>query len=150
MAPSKSIFEKVVHQLEIYMQDHCNDEDDVEHDNYGDSDNHVDLIEFPSDSSKLERFFWIVLSPLRFAMHFTVPDVRQLNEAGDPMTSKRVAFLATFMCLVWLIMGSYAMVASLEKLAELMNIPDAVVGVTVSAAGKFYFGNEHLMSFENA
>lgn len=30
---------------------------------------------------------------------------------------------------------SYAMVRSLEELADLMNIPDAVVGVTVSAAG---------------
>lgn len=30
---------------------------------------------------------------------------------------------------------SYAMVASLEALAELMDIPDAVVGFTVSAAG---------------
>ncbi|CAJ1945251.1 unnamed protein product [Cylindrotheca closterium] len=135
MAPSKSIFDKIVHQLEIYLHEHINDEDDEEHDNFGDADNHVDLIEFPMDGSKLEMFFWIVLSPLRFAMHFTVPDVRQLNEAGDPMTSIRVAFLATFMCLVWLVMGSYAMVASLEKLAELLDIPDAVVGVTVSAAG---------------
>mmetsp|Transcript_24068 Transcript_24068/g.58925 ORF Transcript_24068/g.58925 Transcript_24068/m.58925 type:complete len:251 (-) Transcript_24068:101-853(-) len=137
MAPSKTIFEKVVNQLEIYMEEHCNDEDvdDDEPLDHGDADNHVDLIEFPSEGSKLEMFFWIVLSPLRFAMHFTVPDVRQLNEAGDPKISVRVAFLATFMCLVWLIMGSYAMVASLENLAELLDIPDAVVGVTVSAAG---------------
>lgn len=138
MAPSKTIFEKSVKQLEIYMQAHSHEEDDDDDDfgDYGDADHHVDLIEFPSDGSKLEMFFWIVLSPLRFLMHFTMPDVRQLNEAGNPKASIRVAYLATFMCLVWLIVGSYAMVASLENLAELMDIPDAVVGVTVSAAGK--------------
>jgi Ca2+/H+ antiporter len=38
------------------------------------------------------------------------------------------------MCLLWLIAESYFMVACLEKLAEFMNIPDAVIGVTVSAA----------------
>jgi Ca2+/Na+ antiporter len=64
-----------------------------------------------------------------------VPDVRQLDRNGDPTASIGVAYFATFMCLLWLIAGSYFMVACLEKLAELMNIPDAVIGVTVSAAG---------------
>ncbi|MGK3742160.1 MAG: Ca2+/Na+ antiporter [Bacillariaceae sp.] len=45
------------------------------------------------------------------------------------------AYFSTTMCLVWLIIGSYAMVASLEALAGLMDIPDAVIGFTVSAAG---------------
>lgn len=39
------------------------------------------------------------------------------------------------MCLVWLVVGSLAMVSSLEQLADLMDVPPAVVGVTVSAAG---------------
>lgn len=149
MAPSKTIFEKVINQLEIYMQEHLNDEDDDEPDNHGDADNHLDLIEFPASASYLAMFFWLFLSPLRFAMHYTVPDVRQLNEAGDPTASVRIAFLSTFMCLVWLIVGSYAMVASLEKLAELMDIPDAVVGVTVSAAGKFFSGYDNLTRIDN-
>ena len=138
MAPSKTIFEKSITALQMYMEEHCNDEDDDQIDNHGDSHQHVSLIEFPSEGSKLEMFFWIFLSPLRFAMHLTVPDVRKMNEAGDPLASVRLAYLATFMCLVWLIIGSYAMVSSLENLAELMDIPDAVVGVTVSAAGKCY------------
>jgi len=135
MAPAKSIFDKVVHQLQVHMELHSGDEDVEEFNDHGDADHHVDLIEFPSKGSKLEMFFWLLLSPLRFAMHFTVPDVRQLNEHGDVKTSVRMAFTSTFMCLVWLIVGSYAMVASLERLADLMDIPDAVVGVTVSAAG---------------
>ena len=135
MAPSKTIFEKAVHQFQVYMQEHINDEDDDEFEKFGDADHHVDLIEFPSNGSMVEKFFWIFLSPLRIAMHYTLPDVRQLSESGDPMISVRMAYLSTFMCLVWLVVGSYAMVASLEKLADLLDIPDAVVGVTVSAAG---------------
>jgi Ca2+/Na+ antiporter len=142
MAPSKTIFDRAIQQLESYMHHHSNDEDastmDAEgpSENSGDADDHVDLIEFPSEGTNAEVFLWIFLSPLRFAMHYTVPDVRQLDEHGNPKTTIGAAFFATFMCLVWLILMSYVMVTSLEYLAELMSIPDAVVGVTVSAAGK--------------
>ena len=66
-----------------------------------------------------------------------MPDVRQLDRHGQPMGTIGYAFLSVISCLVWLIIGSYAMVASLEALADLMNVPDSLVGVTVSAAGKF-------------
>ena len=144
MAPSKGIFDKVVQELEEYMKLHttvCGDElkqldvagDEAEE--CDDADAHVDLIEFPIDGSNVEIVLWIFLSPLRFLMHFTLPDVRQLDRNGQPTASIKVAYLSTFMCLVWLIVGSYAMVASLEALAELMDIPDTFIGVTVSAAG---------------
>lgn len=68
-------------------------------------------------------------------MHWTIPDVRRLDQAGNPVSSLSTAFAASVSCLVWLIVGSYAMVASLERLADLLDIPDAVVGATVSAAG---------------
>lgn len=68
-------------------------------------------------------------------MQYTIKDVRVMDQEGDPTASISSAFAAVVMCLVWLVIGSYAMVASLESLAALMDIPDAVVGVTVSAAG---------------
>jgi Ca2+/Na+ antiporter len=94
------------------------------------------LIEFPTNGSNVEVIFWILLFPLRLLMHFTVPDVRTLDERGESTATIGKAFFATFMCLVWLVFGSYTMVASLEALAALMDIPDAVIGFTVSAAGE--------------
>ena len=108
-----------------------------ETDDFDDSDAHVDLIEFPTEGSNIEIVLWVFLSPLRFLMHYTMPDVRQLDRHGQPMGTIGYAFLSVISCLVWLIIGSYAMVASLEALADLMNVPDSLVGVTVSAAGKF-------------
>lgn len=113
-------------------------DDDYDEELNDDADAHVDLIEFPIDGSNMEIAMWCFLSPLRYLMHYTVPDVRQLDRNGDQTSSIGVAYSATFMCLVWLIMGSYAMVASLEALAELLDIPDTLIGVTVSAAGTVY------------
>lgn len=100
------------------------------------ADDYEELIEFPADASNLEVVFWILLFPLRILMHFTLPDVRSLDENGEPTSTIGKSFFATFMCLVWLVVGSYTMVASLEALAALMDIPDAVIGFTVSAAGE--------------
>lgn len=97
------------------------------------------LIAFPSHASDWQVFFHILLLPLRYAMHHTIPDVRvSQREGGDSaqlFCGTTRAYLATFQCLLWLILGSYTMVASLERLATLMNVPDSVIGVTVSAAG---------------
>ncbi|KAL3801224.1 hypothetical protein HJC23_012624 [Cyclotella cryptica] len=148
MAPSKEIFEKVVSALGKYMAHSKKDAEEVPVEieestttdpDFEDADAHEELIDFPCDGSLGEIIFWVILYPLRFLMHHTLPDVRQLDSHGELKitTDNRIlhAFLSTFMCLVWLIVGSYAMVASLESLAELMDIPDAVIGFTVSAAG---------------
>jgi Ca2+/Na+ antiporter len=145
MAPSRPIFDKVIEKFETYMQQNCTirvgdlksddtDEKFVDMDFDG-ADDYEELIEFPVDGSNLQVFFWIVLFPLRVLMHLTLPDVRSLDENGEPTATIGKALLASFMCLVWLVMGSYTMVASLEALAALMDIPDAVIGFTVSAAG---------------
>eukprot|EP00977_Amphora_coffeiformis_P006802 scaffold1488_cov141-Amphora_coffeaeformis.AAC.11 len=93
------------------------------------------MIAFPADGSSLAMIMFVLLFPLRWLMHMTVPDVRTVDHHGVPKATLGNAWIAIGMCLVWLVVGSYAMVASLESLAALMNIPDAVVGVTVSAAG---------------
>ncbi|KAL3907563.1 MAG: hypothetical protein SGARI_003480 [Bacillariaceae sp.] len=146
MAPSRPIFDKVIEKFESYMQQNCtiredalvsgdDDDDQFVDEDFDGADDYEELIEFPVDGSNLQVIFWVLLFPLRVLMHLTVPDVRSLDENGEPTSTIGKAYLATVMCLLWLILGSYSMVASLEALAELMNIPDAVIGFTVSAAG---------------
>jgi hypothetical protein len=118
MAPSKLIFEKVVAWFDKYMTtakkttlevstvaEESYDSDE----NFDDADNHEDLIDFPSDGSDVQIVLWFLLYPLRFVMHYTLPDVRQLDSNGEMKiaANKRVlhAFGSTFMCLVWLIIG---------------------------------------------
>ncbi|CAJ1945270.1 unnamed protein product [Cylindrotheca closterium] len=103
-------------------------------DHYEDHQDHTSLIAFPTNSPGLQIFLYFFLLPLRYAMHLTIPDVNGPQRDGALDKNYR-AYLATFQCLLWLVMGSYAMVASLESLAKLLNVPDSVVGVTVSAAG---------------
>ena len=142
LAPSKDIFDTVVGKCESIVEACVSEEKQpMQWDSRpGDEEfiggeDQSSLIEFPWSGSLLDVTFHILLFPLKGLMHLTIPDVRHLDSEGNPESGLAMAFLAICMCLVWLIIGSYAMVASLEKLAGLMNIPDAVIGVTVSAAG---------------
>uniref|UniRef100_A0A7S2Y1K3 Sodium/calcium exchanger membrane region domain-containing protein n=1 Tax=Entomoneis paludosa TaxID=265537 RepID=A0A7S2Y1K3_9STRA len=145
MAPSEEIMEKVLKKMTDIMAAHIkqNEEsgsvvpalEDTPEEGEGLNDDFESLIDFPVDGSLVTIFFFIILYPFAALMHFTVPDVRTLDIEGNPNSTLGKASLACFSCLIWLIVGSYAMVASLEALAGLMDIPDAVVGYTVSAAG---------------
>lgn len=156
MAPTKEIFQKVLVSLGKYMNAQSGVEEPIEDEPEGFEDAdvrvpflaffewneadlclqaHEELIDFPADGTNTAIIFWLLLYPLRFLMHYTLPDVRHLDSHGEMKDGVGRAYMATFMCLVWLVIGSYAMVASLEALAELMDIPDAVIGFTVSAAG---------------
>ncbi|KAL7571561.1 hypothetical protein ACA910_020976 [Epithemia clementina (nom. ined.)] len=148
MAPSSPIFERVVGKLSeiVELRRSSQQQDDMagllaasprDASERLDRDEHdfESLIEFPAGGSNLAIVFFFVLFPFRALMHYTVPDVRTMDGAGNPNTSLTTASIAIAMCLVWLIVGSYAMVASLEALAALLDIPDAVIGYTVSAAG---------------
>mmetsp|Transcript_6142 Transcript_6142/g.8704 ORF Transcript_6142/g.8704 Transcript_6142/m.8704 type:complete len:679 (+) Transcript_6142:42-2078(+) len=139
LAPNREIFETVVHKCEEIIQVRLKsveivgrDESDIPE---GDADYEPSLIEFPAGAGFFAILVHCILFPLKLSMHITMPDVRHLDSKGNSTSSLNYAFLAIFSCLVWLIIGSYAMVTSLEHLAALMDIPDAVIGVTVSAAG---------------
>ena len=144
LAPSSQVFQRVVAKLSEIMEvrrSGCGNNDGLivsssEHglESHDDCD-FQSLIEFPVGTSNLTIIFYFLLLPFRALIHWTVPDVRTMDEHGNPNSSLFSASVAVCMCLVWLIVGSYAMVASLEALAGLMNIPDAVIGYTVSAAG---------------
>ena len=141
-APSKDIFDAVVRKVEKIVEANQGDVDAIEsvEDNSFVDNVCESLIEFPACGTNATITLFALLFPLRALLHYTVPDVRVLDIHGNPSSSNKLgvranAFLAIFSCLAWLVVGSYAMVASLEKLADLMDIPAAVVGVTVSAAG---------------
>jgi len=135
MAPSKNIFLRVVSKCEelLIFWENENSEEAVDLSSH-DADDEPSLIEFPSGESVFTIIIYLILLPFNLLLHLTVPDVRHVSAEGDPRSNVvTVAFLAVVMCLLWLIVGSYAMVSSLEHLADLMEIPDAVVGITVSA-----------------
>lgn len=156
MAPSHDILDKVVKKMDDIIgteenqkkikaalesaSDPAQKEEAEEVDANLTEEGHVDrefesLVDFPTLGSNTEIILFVILFPIRFLMHWTIPDVRVLDSHGNPVGDLGTAFVAVISCLIWLIVGSYAMVASLEALATLMNVPDAVVGVTVSAAG---------------
>ena len=92
------------------------------------------LTKFPAGESRLRQFFHILLFPLMLLMQITVPDPRTMsNHAKGPRLS--AAMVSICLCIVWLIVGSYFMVTSLERLGDLMRLPDSVIGQTISAAG---------------
>lgn len=132
MAPSKDVFDQVLEQEELTKLHHLNIQPAEPHPVSSKTD-HGSLISFPAGASPPYVLLWTLVLPLRYAMHYSVPDV-DTGRGSKP--SVKLAYLATFMCILWLVGGSYAMVSSLEALARLLDVPDAVVGVTVSAAGK--------------
>ena len=135
LCPSQDIFEQVVVKMGNMIEANSDDRADaISTDDAQDGagaamfDEHMEsMVQFPADGGNMEILFFVLLFPFRFLMHYSVPDVRTLDENGNPKGTLTNAMLSIFMCLVWLIVGSYAMVASLEALAALMNIPDAVV-----------------------
>lgn len=143
MCPSEEIFKQVVNKMSAMITLNRKNEEaetmvpvESEAGEEGfEEESEESLIAFPADGSSFTMVMFVLLFPLRWLMHMTVPDVRTVDRHGVPKATLSNAWIAVGMCLVWLIVGSYAMVASLEALAALMNIPDAVVGVTVSAAG---------------
>jgi Ca2+/Na+ antiporter len=91
------------------------------------------LIKYPAGESRLRQFFHMLLFPILLLMQITVPDPRITSNEKGPRLS--IAMLSISLCIVWLIVGSYAMVASLEMLGDLMRLPNSVIGQTISAAG---------------
>jgi hypothetical protein len=136
LCPSRDIFEQVVVKMGAMIERNKEDkkelsgeisQEDAVVDHGAFEDRMESLVLFPADGGNVEIISFILLYPFRFLMHITVPDVRTMDENGMPKSTLSNASIAILMCLVWLIIGSYAMVASLEALAALMDIPDAVV-----------------------
>mmetsp|Transcript_20092 Transcript_20092/g.34032 ORF Transcript_20092/g.34032 Transcript_20092/m.34032 type:complete len:704 (-) Transcript_20092:790-2901(-) len=145
IAPSLAIFDAVLQALDKYVTatsslrdmgvTELEDDRGVLSKRDRNADPHVELIEFPKNASMPGIALWVATFPLRLIMHYSLPDVRQLDHHGHVTASIFVAYMSTVMSLTWLLAGSYTMVVSLESLADVIGIPDSVMGVTLSAAG---------------
>ena len=132
MAPSESVLLAVLHACQ-HMEHHHVESGEI-HLESSEIEVPPSLIKYPAGESRLQQFFYVLLFPIRLLMQITVPDPRIVSaESKGPRLSVAVASIC--MCIVWLIVGSYAMVASLEMLGDLMRLPDSVIGQTISAAG---------------
>lgn len=142
MAPSQDIFNEVIKKCQEIMNvwyEQSNDEDlFTEDEEIKDSiiiNLTPSLIEYPHEDSIISAFLFTILYPLNLLIHLTIPDVRLYN-ANDSSKSLVLPVLFVLLaCLVWLIVASYIMVISLEILAKKLNVPDAIIGTTVAAAG---------------
>jgi len=130
LAPSDEIFQIAVSKFEERLGQKLND--DIHETNPAVFESHhTKLITPPLNATKYQMFIHTVTYPIKFVIHMLVPDVCSGTSAAPFLR----AFLSSFMSIVFLIIGSYAMVLSLEDLAKRLNIPDTVVGATISAAG---------------
>lgn len=93
------------------------------------------MTKFPTGESRMRQLFHVLLFPFIFLMQITVPDPRVFwnHEKGGPRLS--VALFSSCLCIVWLVVGSYVLVSSLERLGALLRLPDSVIGQTICAAG---------------
>lgn len=76
----------------------------------------------------LSVFLYYSLLPFRYAIEWTIPDVR-----SDEWT--RYYGLSAFVSVVWLILLSYSLLFCLSELGAVMGIPAVVMGFTFSAVG---------------
>lgn len=94
------------------------------------NDFHESMIHYPHGGSFLKKVFHIILLPIKAFIHFGIPDVRKTSAV--PFSK---AVISAILSVLFLIGGSYTMVATLDALAHDLNIPEAVMGATFSAAG---------------
>jgi len=128
MAPTKEIYEEAMAKFEVAAKEY--DEEKPEH---GFDFDEPDIIDFPEDAGIFGAIIHYLLLPFKAFIHYTLPDVRHYESDPDKMLS--MAWINVLGCLVHLIIMSYVMVRSLETLGGLLNIPNAIMGVTFSAAG---------------
>ena len=128
LAPSRAHLDAVMPSFEEYLDPNATVLD--QEPNFR-PEAHESLISFPKGMSKTKLFFSTITFPLKALVHFTIPDVR--SESSLSPTTR--ALVAIFACIVALIVGSYAMVESLEDVGAILDIPPSIIGVTVSAAG---------------
>ncbi len=94
------------------------------------NDFHESLVEYPHGGSLLQKAIHIALFPIKALIHFGIPDVRKASVILFPK-----AIISAILSVLFLICGSYTMVATLDALAHDLNIPESVMGATFSAAG---------------
>lgn len=130
LAPSEQILSAVVSKFDNMLQQ-PSIRNTNEHLSQEVSEEYESLIAMPENCSIASKILHVILFPLKALIHCTIPDVRN---GGDAYLSFK-ATLSIILCICFLVISSYAMVTSLESIAHELDIPEEIVGSTISAAG---------------
>lgn len=129
LSPSRANFETAIEGLgkRLNFQEDESDEGPT-----AEKEIHGSLIAFPVEGFTTSGFImYCVTFPVKACIQFTIPDVR----SGTSVSPHIKAGFASLASIISLTVGSYAMATSLEELSHELNIPESIVGVTISAAG---------------
>lgn len=92
---------------------------------------YIPLITMPENCSMSIKIFHVILFPLKVLIHYAIPDVRNDRTTLLPLK----AIVSIVVSIIFLVFSSFAMVTSLESLSHKLNIPEEIIGATISAAG---------------
>lgn len=85
-------------------------------------------LEFPTNASQLELFYWRIVYPIHYLSEKTIPDCESEQYHNW--------YAATFVVsMIWISFYSYIMVWMITIIGYTLGIPDTVMGLTFVAAG---------------
>jgi Ca2+/Na+ antiporter len=89
-------------------------------------DRYLDILSLPRESGAIQKGFFYMAFPLRYAIFLTTPDVRRPGSESRAIWSMCVT-------IVWLAILSYVLTAALTLIGNWWHISSAVMGITVAA-----------------
>lgn len=88
--------------------------------------NNETIWEIPKNTSKFEICWFIFTWPIKFLLHFTIP---------NPKEYKKLFPLSFIICILWIGVTSYMVFWMIVIIGDTFNIPESVMGVSVVAFG---------------
>ena len=82
--------------------------------------------EIPRDVSKFDLFWYFLTWPIRFMLHYTIP---------NPIKYKKWFMLSFAMCIVWIGCVAYIVFWMIVVIGDTFNIPEPIMGFTLLAFG---------------
>lgn len=82
--------------------------------------------EIPRDVSKFDLFWYFFTWPIRFILHYTIP---------NPIKYKKWFVMSFAMCIVWIGCVAYIVFWMIVVIGDTFNIPEPIMGFTLLAFG---------------
>lgn len=92
----------------------------------GEEEEEIKIWELPKNSTKFDIFWFFFTWPIRFILHYTVPNTNK-HKKWYPLTF--------FMCIIWIGAISYVIFWMVVIIGDTFGIPEAVMGLTLLAFG---------------
>jgi K+-dependent Na+/Ca+ exchanger-like protein len=84
------------------------------------------LWELPRGASKFDYFWYFFTWPIRFCLHYTIP---------NPIRYKKWYVVSFIMCMIWIAATSYMVFWMVVLVGDTFGIPDPIMGLTFLAFG---------------